>query len=149
MSVGAYDVVKEVLSQLGTVAVRPARHAARDAAGLRHHRAGQTPIFTLPGNPVSAYVSFEMFVRPVIRTLLDQEPIQRATVKAMCTEGVFLATGETAVCEGKAGSVRRLGRGQAGRRPRLTPGLRNLAQANALIVVPEEVVEVSPATRST
>ena len=63
VSVGAYDVVKEVLSGLGTVtfesvAMQPGKP---QGFGLLDDR---TPIFTLPGNPVSAYVSFEVFVRP-------------------------------------------------------------------------------------
>ena len=55
------------VTELGTVEFEQGRHAAGQAAGLRHHRAGRTPIFTLPGNPVSSFVSFEVFVRPAIR----------------------------------------------------------------------------------
>ena len=64
VSVGAYDVVKEVLSRLGTVtfdkvAMQPGMPQGRGIIGP-----DATPIFTLPGNPVSAYVSFEVFVPP-------------------------------------------------------------------------------------
>ena len=38
------------------------------------------PIFTLPGNPVSSYVSFEMFVLPAIRKLMGKPPYARPTV---------------------------------------------------------------------
>src|SRR5262249_22594608 len=96
---------------------------------------------TLPGNPVSAYVSFEVFVRPVIRTLLDQEPIHRATVKATCIEAFSSPSRKRQYARARlAQSGDRAEVGPVG-----GPGshlLRNLAQANALIVVPEEVVEV-------
>ncbi len=39
-----------------------------------------TPIFTLPGNPVSAYVSFEMFVVPALRKLMGRDAVRRAAV---------------------------------------------------------------------
>jgi molybdopterin molybdotransferase len=62
---GEHDVVKAALSKLGTITFR-GRHAARDAAGFRRARPGRHPIFTLPGNPVSAYVSFILFVQPAL-----------------------------------------------------------------------------------
>jgi molybdopterin molybdotransferase len=142
VSVGAYDVVKEVLSQLGTVRFDRLAMQPGMPQGFGTIGPDETPIFTLPGNPVSAYVSFEVFVRPVIRTLLDQEPIQRATVKAMCTEAFSSPPGKRQYARARLD--------QSGDwaevRPVGGPGshlLRNLAQANALIVVPEEVVEVS------
>ena len=65
----------------GRRAVRPRRHAARDAAGLRHDR--WDPVLTLPGNPVSSMVSFEVFVRPVLRALAGVPvPAQRREVIA-------------------------------------------------------------------
>ena len=39
------------------------------------------PIFTLPGNPVSAYVTFEVFVRPALRKLMGQMPYRRQPVR--------------------------------------------------------------------
>ena len=82
VSVGAYDVVKEVLSRLGTVefdqvAMQPGMPQGYGVIGP-----DRTPIFTLPGNPVSAYVSFEVFVRPVIRQLLGAKTIYRPEVRA-------------------------------------------------------------------
>jgi molybdopterin molybdotransferase len=44
-----------------------------------------TPIFTLPGDPVSAYISFEVFVRPALRRMLGTEPIMRPVVRAAAT----------------------------------------------------------------
>ena len=67
VSVGAYDTVKEVLTSLGTVgferiAMQPGMPQGFGTIGAR-----ATPIVTLPGNPVSALVSFEVFARQVIR----------------------------------------------------------------------------------
>jgi len=46
---------------------------------------GGTRIVTLPGNPVSSYVSFEVFVRPLIRRLLGHDRIDRPRVHAICS----------------------------------------------------------------
>src|SRR5258708_950739 len=66
VSMGARDIVKEVLSDRVTftpVAMRPGKP---QGFGLL---SGGIPIFTLPGNPVSAYISFQVFVRPALRAL--------------------------------------------------------------------------------
>lgn len=72
VSVGDRDYVKEVLSDLGVttdfwrVRVKPGKPFV-----FGHHPNG-TPVFGLPGNPVSAFVTFHLFVRPVIRRLLGE-----------------------------------------------------------------------------
>jgi molybdopterin molybdotransferase len=48
----------------------------------------RVPLLALPGNPVSAYVSFELFVRPAIRTLMGVRPVHRPRVRAELREGV-------------------------------------------------------------
>ena len=82
VSVGAYDVVKAVLKPLGTVDFGPVKMQPGKPQGFgRWPATGNVPgplIFALPGNPVSAYVSFEVFVRPALRRLLghgEAEPI--------------------------------------------------------------------------
>src|SRR5680860_60776 len=77
VSKGTHDVVKEVLSDLGTVeflevAMQPGKPQGFGVVGE-----DETPIFTLPGNPVSAYVSFEMFVVPALHKLTGREPVGR------------------------------------------------------------------------
>ena len=69
VSMGAFDTVKEVLSKVGTVqfdkvAMRPGMPQGFGVLG-----AGQVPVFTLPGNPVSALVSFHVFVAPALRAM--------------------------------------------------------------------------------
>lgn len=82
VSQGAYDTVKAVLSRLGTVeflsvAMRPGKPQGFGLLGP-----DRVPIFTLPGNPVSAFVSFEVFVRPMIRRMLGHSSVQRPMVEA-------------------------------------------------------------------
>lgn len=72
VSAGAYDVVKEVLAPLGdvtftSVAMQPGKP---QGFGLLHADDGRTvPIFALPGNPVSVFVSFVLFVDPALRVM--------------------------------------------------------------------------------
>ena len=141
VSAGAYDVVKEVLSRLGTVtfekvAMQPGMPQGRGSIGP-----DSTPIFTLPGNPVSAYVSFEVFVRPVIRRMLGVEPLLRPTVRAVCSEALTSPDGKRQFARGWL-SV------EDGRyvvRPFGAQGshlVNDLAHANCLVVVPEDVTEI-------
>ena len=73
VSVGVHDLVRRTLAELGVeeefwgVAVKPGKPIA---FGVR----GRTLVFGLPGNPVSALVGFELFVRPALRGLLGQSP---------------------------------------------------------------------------
>lgn len=75
VSEGAYDTVKEVLSAstqhdvtFDRVAVQPGMPQGSGTLGEQ-----KIPVFTLPGNPVSAFVSFEVFVRPALRRMLGAE----------------------------------------------------------------------------
>ncbi len=80
VSMGAFDYVKVVLDSIGEmrwmqIAIKPAKPFA---FGL----IGATPVFGLPGNPVSSMVSYELFARPALRkmaghTLVDR-PVRRA-----------------------------------------------------------------------
>ncbi len=84
VSVGDVDFIKIVIGELGganarsmQVAVRPGKPFAFGVVGPR-----RVPIFGLPGNPVSARVSFELFVRPSIRKLAGHSVFDRLTVPA-------------------------------------------------------------------
>ena len=56
-----------------------------------------TPIFTLPGNPVSSYVSFEVFVLPAIRRMMGRLPYRRPLVRALASQGFSSTPGQAAV----------------------------------------------------
>lgn len=142
VSVGAYDVVKEVLSRLGTVtfdsvAMQPGKPQGYGTVGP-----DKTPIITLPGNPVSSFVSFEVFVRPVIRRMLGVEPLHRPSVRAVCEEGFGSPAGRRQFMRGwlDVTEGRYVVRPVGGAGSHLVGGL---AHSNALIVVPEGVTEVA------
>ena len=141
VSVGAYDIVKEVLSRLGTVDFEAVAMQPGKPQGFGSIGPDNTPIFTLPGNPVSAYVSFEVFVRPAIRRMLGVEPLHRTTVGALCTEALSSPAGRRQYTRAWLD----VAEGRYVVRPVGGPGshlLGDLAQANAFIVVPEDVTEI-------
>jgi molybdopterin molybdotransferase len=141
VSVGAYDVVKEVLSRLGTVAFERVAMQPGKPQGFGTIGPESTPIITLPGNPVSSYVSFEVFVRPVIRRMLGVEPLHRPVVRASCLEPLTSPAGMRQYARGWLD----VAEGRYVVRPVGGPGshlVGDLAHANALIVVPEAVSEV-------
>lgn len=93
VSMGAYDTVKAVLQRMGgvefvKVAMQP---GMPQGSGL----VGSTPIVTLPGNPVSSFVSFEVFVRPLIRRLLGHGALERPRVHAICAREFTSPAGKT------------------------------------------------------
>jgi molybdopterin molybdotransferase len=141
VSVGAYDVVKEVLSRLGTVSFDTVAMQPGKPQGFGTIGPDSTPIITLPGNPVSSYVSFEVFVRPVIRRLLGVEPLHRPTVRAVCQQAFESPAGKRQYARGWLDVVdgRYVVRPVGGAGSHLVG---DLAHANALIVVPEAVTEV-------
>jgi molybdopterin molybdotransferase len=141
VSAGAYDVVKEVLSRLGTVSFEKVAMQPGMPQGYGVVGPDATPIFTLPGNPVSAYVSFEVFVRPVIRRMLGVEPLLRPTVRAVATEAFGSPAGKRQFARGwlAVEDGRYVVRPIGGQGSHL---VHDLAHANCLIVVPEQTTEV-------
>ncbi|RSS05100.1 molybdopterin molybdenumtransferase MoeA [Streptomyces sp. WAC00469] len=148
VSVGAYDVVKEALAHAGDadepgggvefrrLAMQPGKPQGFGTIGPDH-----TPLLALPGNPVSSYVSFELFVRPAIRTLMGLQDVHRPTVRARLTADEPLSSpkGRRQFLRGSHadGTVRPVG----GSGSHLIAAL---ARANALIVVPEDTESVAP-----
>ncbi len=141
VSKGTHDVVKEVLSQLGTVeflevAMQPGKPQGFGVVGE-----DETPIFTLPGNPVSAYVSFEMFVVPALHKLTGRDPVGRVLTTAIVQSSLRSMRGKQQLVRARAelrgDGVRVTPVGGAG--SHLVAGL---AQADALIVLAEGVTRV-------
>ncbi|MFJ9077663.1 gephyrin-like molybdotransferase Glp [Streptomyces sp. NPDC102278] len=154
VSVGAYDVVKEALTAVASgeddvdgagidfrkLAMQPGKPQGFGTIGPDH-----TPLLALPGNPVSSYVSFELFVRPAIRILMGlpesavSRPVVRAGLKAdkaigspagrrQFLRGAYDARSATVSPVGGSGSHL----------------IAALAHADSLIVVPEDVTSVEP-----
>ena len=88
VSKGDYDVVKDVLGRLGTVEFCEVAMQPGKPQGFGRVGEDGTPVFTLPGNPVSAYVSFEVFVVPALRRMMGRVPYRRPLVHATLTEPV-------------------------------------------------------------
>lgn len=144
VSVGAYDVVKEALSGLGTVefgrvAMQPGMPQGFGTVGQ-----DEVPIFTLPGNPVSAYVGFELFVRPAIRKLAGrQDDLHHPVIGAVCVGGFDSPEGKRQFARGAVSQASTDGRIEV--RPVGGAGshlMGGLAQANCLISVPEDTTRV-------
>lgn len=152
VSVGAYDVVKEALSAVGDadepgsgiefrkLAMQPGKPQGFGSIGPEH-----TPLLALPGNPVSSYVSFELFVRPAIRALMGLKDVTRPTVRATLKTDTTLSSpsGKRQFLRGtydaEEGTVTPVG----GSGSHLIAAL---AQADALIVLPEDVTSAEPGT---
>lgn len=88
VSVGDRDVVRAVLAEISgdtmqwlQVAIKPAKPFAFGEIGP-----DATPVFGLPGNPVSAMVSFELFARPALRLMAGHERLDRPVVDAVADE---------------------------------------------------------------
>ena len=139
VSAGAYDTVKAVLSQLGTVEFTSI--AMQPGMPQGYGTLGETPIFTLPGNPVSAYVSFEVFVRPVLRRFLGYNELFRPMVEARVTNAFDSPAAKRQYARGQLAYQN----GDWTFHPSMSQGSHQvgvLAHANAIAVVPEEVEHV-------
>lgn len=150
VSVGAYDVVKEALSSVGDedeegagidfrkLAMQPGKPQGFGTIGPDH-----IPLLALPGNPVSSYVSFELFVRPAIRTLMGLKDVHRRTTRATLTTDKALTSpkGRRQFLRGTYADGQVTPVGGAG-----SHLVAALALADALIVVPEDVESVEPGT---
>ncbi len=142
VSMGAYEPVKEALGPLGTVRFERVAMQPGMPQGFGVVGEDQVPIFALPGNPVSSFVSFVLFVRPALRKMrgLPEEPTP--TVRAVTTGPLRSPEGRRSYLRGvlgpggTVGPVRRQGSHQ----------LAALAAADALIVVPEDVTELPEGT---
>ncbi|MER8095946.1 molybdotransferase-like divisome protein Glp [Streptomyces goshikiensis] len=168
VSVGAYDVVKEALTSVGgsgvsgvsggsggsggsgeedvqgggvdfrKLAMQPGKPQGFGSIGPDH-----TPLLALPGNPVSSYVSFELFVRPAIRALMGLPDVNRPSVRAELKADKALGSpaGRRQFLRGKydagSGTVSPVG----GSGSHLIAAL---AHADSLMVVPEDVTSVEP-----
>ncbi len=89
----SFDLITRTLQQLGDVT---AVEVAIDSSG--RHNFGtigpdKVPVVTLPGDPIAAYISFELLVRPMIRTMLGASTIHRPSVKARLEKGLSSTEG--------------------------------------------------------
>lgn len=147
VSVGAYDVVKELLAPMDgmffvSVAMQPGKPQGYGRL------ADGTPVIALPGNPVSAFVSFEAFVRPAILALrgLTGPDLLRPTLLARVEAGWSSPAGReqhmpVTLVAGPDGSVVARPAAARGSGSHLVA---SLAAADGVAVVPADVTEVRP-----
>jgi molybdopterin molybdotransferase len=133
---GEHDVVKAALRAVGTVIFRKVAMQPGMPQGFGTIGEDRVPIFTLPGNPVSAYISFQLFVRPAIGALLGLADHRLPSTQATLTAPVRSPSGRRSFLRGV------LSGGKSGGKVAPLSGqgshqVAALGRANALIVVPE------------
>ena len=140
VSVGDYDLVKSSLQKMGQdmlfwkVAMKPGKP-------LAFGRIGKTPIFGLPGNPVSSFVSFEQFVRPSLRKVLGCSDLSHKTVQAKLTRTIHKKPGRlhflSSIVSWAGGEYTVTPAGEQG-----SGILKSAANANGLLIFPLEAEEI-------
>ncbi len=142
VSVGDYDIVKDVLGMEGEmhfwqVKMKPGKPLAFGV--LRGKK--QVPLLGLPGNPVSAIVSFEIFARPAILTMLGKTKFTRPTVRAILHNDVRNDADRRnhirVWVEKRAGQYHARTTGEQG-----SGILTSISNANGLLVIPENVTAI-------
>jgi len=148
VSVGAHDVVKDAFEEMGRlelwrIAVQPGKPLAYGVA--TRPDGGTAHFFGLPGNPVSSFVTFELFVRPLLRRLAGHGDLTgRPTVRARLTDRVGSSPGRRTFArvtlapdpDAAGGLLASLAGGQG------SHVLSALAAADGLAIVPEELEEL-------
>ncbi|HEY6958292.1 MAG TPA: gephyrin-like molybdotransferase Glp [Candidatus Limnocylindria bacterium] len=145
VSVGDHDHMKPVVEAMGSmdfwsIAIRPGRPLA---FGELRTKRGTVPIFGLPGNPVSALLTFELFVRPALLKLSGREklhrPVAKATLQDRIEKPVGLRMFARGIYDRESATVRSTG-------PQGSGILRSMSLANCLIELPEPLAAGEPGT---
>lgn len=140
VSVGAYDFVKDVLGERGSVDFW--RVAIRPGKPVVFGECEEALFFGLPGNPVSSLVTFELFVRPALRQMRGLSDVLPPTVQARLTEDAEHEPGRRSfqraflTQEGEARFVHPVG-GQGSHQ------MRSLVLANSLLILPEHLSRIA------
>lgn len=140
VSAGAYEVVKDAFTGRGVEFVKVAMQPGGPQGAGRLSDMGGVGVVTLPGNPVSSHVSFEVFVRPALRAALGHPHPHRPVVTATLGECWTSPRGRRQFRRGVLDAVRGTVREVGGPASHL---LGSLARAECLVVVPEDVTELA------
>lgn len=138
VSAGAYEVVKDALTGAGVTFTKVAMQPGGPQGAGRYQG---VPVVTLPGNPVSSLVSFEVFLRPVLRAAAGHRATERPRTRARLAESVKSPRGKRQYRRGNyvEGTVSLNG----------GPGshlLSAMATANCLVIINEEAEQLEPGT---
>jgi molybdopterin molybdotransferase len=137
VSVGEHDLVREVLTELGCD-MKLWRIRMRPGAPLGFGLLGSMPWIGLPGNPVSTMVTFELFVRPLIRRLLGHSRVFRRTVPVIVEEAITLGPPLRHFLRAIVTPRQDGGLGARLTGPQGSGILTSMALADALLIVPED-----------
>ncbi|WP_278313836.1 molybdopterin molybdotransferase MoeA [Lolliginicoccus levis] len=136
VSAGAYEVVKDSLADRGVEFLKVAMQPGMPQGSGTFEG---TPIITLPGNPVSALISFEVFVRPALRAAMGYARTGREVVSATLAEDIRSPLGKRqfrrGVLDRATGTVRTIG-------PPASHFLRWLASSDCLVDIPAETESI-------
>jgi molybdopterin molybdotransferase len=135
VSVGEHDHTKAIIEELGRVDFW--RISARPGSQLAFGTIGATPWLGLPGNPVSAAITGELFVRPAVLRLQGVAAVHRAPINVRLAEPVQGATGTTLLLRGRlvpyaGGFIAEL------TGPQGSGLMSSMARADALLVIPAD-----------
>ena len=139
VSMGDYDLVKDVLAAQGEISFWKVR--MKPGKPLAFGTIKGVPHLGLPGNPVSAMITFELFARPAMLKMLGKKNIAKPTVEAIMEE-------RAKNTDGRRIFLRAIVHREGGRYYARTTGpqgsgiLTSMSMANALVVVPEDVKAV-------
>lgn len=142
VSMGKYDFVKEALLNAG-VNLLIEKIRMKPGKPLIFGKKGKTLYFGLPGNPVSAMISFMQFVRPSLLKLIGANKIFKPSIRALFTDEYRKKTDRTHFLRGFFSIENNL------LHVSLTGAqgsgiLRSMSEANCLIVIPENIEIVKP-----
>jgi molybdopterin biosynthesis enzyme len=138
----SFDLITRTLSGIGEITTID---LAIESSGRHNYGTigpDKVPVVTLPGDPIAAYISFELFVRPMIRTMLGASTIHRPAVKAKLEKPITSPDGQRSYVRGilseDGKSITPLGKGDSSAQDEQT----TLSDANAFIAVPENVTSL-------
>jgi molybdopterin molybdotransferase len=138
----SFDLITRTLSGIGEITTID---LAIESSGRHNYGTigpDKVPVVTLPGDPIAAYISFELFVRPMIRTMLGASTIHRPSVKAKLEKPVTSPDNQRSYVRGilseDGKSITPLGKGDSSAQDEQT----TLSDANAFIAVPENVTSL-------
>ncbi len=136
VSVGDRDIVREVLDSLG-VGMKFWKVNIKPGMPLLFGTRGSTPVFGLPGNPVSTMVTFLQFVRPALRKMMGRKDTGSSRFLATLTHAVEKSDGKLhymrGVLERSGGALTVRSSG-----PQVSNLLSSLTKANCLIIIPAD-----------
>jgi molybdopterin molybdotransferase len=139
VSAGAYEVVKDAFTGRGVEFARVGMQPGGPQGAGRVDELGGVAVVTLPGNPVSSQVSFEVFVRPALRAALGHPYPERPIVTARLGQRWTSPAGRRQFRRGQLDAVHGVVNEIGGPPSHL---LASLARADCLVVVPEQVTEL-------